>query len=81
MTITLSAETQKLLEAKLKAGGYGSADDVVHAALQALSELESQALDDKTLDAIDRAEEQIDRGEVYDWKDVKEQVRAEFLKP
>ena len=78
MTIALSAETQKLLEEKLKSGDYRSADDVVHAALEALDELEAHSLDDQTLDAIDRAEDQIERGEVHDWKDVREQVRAKF---
>jgi putative addiction module CopG family antidote len=81
MTITLSPETRKLLEAKLSSGSYQSADDVVRAALEALTELEAQDLDDETLDAIDRAEDQIDRGEVHDWRNVREQVRAKFLKP
>jgi putative addiction module CopG family antidote len=81
MTITLSPETRKLLEAKLNGGGYQSADDVVRAALEALTELEAQGLDDDALDAIDRAEDQIDRGEVHDWKDVRERVRARFLNP
>ena len=31
MTITRSAETGKLLEEALKRGGYGSADEAVHA--------------------------------------------------
>jgi len=79
MTISLSDETQKLVEEKLRSGAYRSADEVVHAALQALNELESHALDDETLDAIDRAEDQIERGDVHDWKDVREQVRAKFL--
>jgi putative addiction module CopG family antidote len=81
MTISLSPDTQKLLEEKLKTGDYRSADDVVHAALQALSELESHGLDDETLDAIDRAEDEIERGDVHDWKDVRDSVRAKFLKP
>lgn len=80
MTILLSAETQKLLEEKLlKGGGYQSADEVVHAALEALNIAEEHALDDETLDAIDRAEDQIEHGEVHDWTDVREQLRAKFL--
>jgi putative addiction module CopG family antidote len=79
MTISLSDATQKLLEEKLQSGGYRSADEVVHAALEALNELESRTLDAETLDAIDRAEDQIDRGEVHDWKDVRRQVRERFL--
>ena len=79
MGITLTPETQRLLEDKLKGGLYRSADEVVLAALEALDELESAELDDETLDAIDRAEDQIERGEVHDWKSVREQVRAKFL--
>ncbi len=79
MDIALSPETQKLLEEKLKNGGYRSADDVVHAALEALDELEAHGLDEETLDVIDRAEDQIERGEVHDWKNVREQVRTRFL--
>jgi putative addiction module CopG family antidote len=80
MTISLGPETQKLLEEKLKTGGYGSADEVLHAALQALDDQESLGLDEQTLDAIDRAEDQIDRGEVHEWKDVREQIRSKFTK-
>lgn len=81
MTITLSAETRKLLEERLKAGGYRSADEVVHAALSALVELEAHGLDAETLDAIDRAEDEIDRGEAHDWTDVRDRIRAKFLEP
>jgi hypothetical protein len=31
-----------------------------------------------TLDAIDRAEDQIERGEVHDWEDLRVQVRSQF---
>ncbi|HEY1684748.1 MAG TPA: hypothetical protein VGG19_08300 [Tepidisphaeraceae bacterium] len=79
MTISLSPETQKLLEQKLKTGQYGSADDVVQAALLALNDLEAIGLDERTLNSIDRAEDQIDRGEIHNWKDVREQVRGKFL--
>jgi putative addiction module CopG family antidote len=79
MTISLSSETRRLLEEKLQSGEYRSADEVLHAALEALNELESHSLDEATLDAIDRAEDQIERGQVHDWKDVRERVRAKFL--
>ena len=79
MNIAISPQTQRLLEDKLNSGGYRSADDVVHAALEALNELEAHGLDEETLDAIDRAEDQIERGEFHSWQDVREQVRAKFL--
>lgn len=80
MPIILSAQTEKLLEEKLKSGSYQSADDVVHAARQALGEREARHLDDVTLEAIDRAEDEIDRGDVPDWRDVRDEVPSRFLK-
>ena len=79
MDISLSPETQKLLGERLKSGEYRSADDVVHAAERALNELEAHGFDERTLDAIDRAEDQIERGEYHDWKDVRDHVGRKFL--
>jgi putative addiction module CopG family antidote len=82
MNVQLSPQTQKLLEDRLKSGAYASPDDVVRAALEALNESEvyfGPGLDESALDAIDRAEDQIERGEVHDWAAVREQVRAKFL--
>ena len=76
MAITLSPATQRLLEEKLKTGGYGSADEVVQAALDALSEREAHGLDEQTLDALDRAEDQVESGDVHDWTDVRDKVRS-----
>ena len=76
MTITLSPETQRLLEDQLNTGNFASADEVLRAALQALDELSE--LDQATLDAIDVSEEENERGEFVDWDDVREDVRAEF---
>ena len=62
MSITLSPETQKLIEERMKQDGYPSADDVVLAALELLDQKEP--LDEQTLAAIDRAESQIEAGEL-----------------
>jgi len=77
--ITLNAQTEKLLEARLKSGAFHSADEIVQAALIALDESESHGLDATALDAIDVSEDQIDRGEIHDWNNVREQVRNAFL--
>ena len=76
--VSISAETQKLLERRLKSGEYRTVDDVLHAALEALDTINSVALDEATLDAIDRSEGQIERGEVHEWESVREQVREGF---
>ena len=80
MTIVLSPETQKLLEKKLSGGEFASADEVVRAALEALDWSSGNFLDEGTLDALDRAEDQIERGEERDWKDVRQQVIDMFTK-
>ncbi len=36
-------------------------------------------LDEETLNAIDEAEDQIDRGEYRDWKEVSAELRAKYL--
>ena len=80
MTIVLSSETQKLLDRKLESGEYGSADEVLHAALKALDWASGGLLDEAALDALDRADAQIERGEEHAWKDVRQQVLDMFTK-
>ena len=77
--VHLNEQTEKLLEERVQSGDYGSADEVVMAALLALDEAKSIGLSDEVRDAIDRAEDQIDSGQVHDWKDVRESVRNMFL--
>jgi len=76
MTITLSPQTQRMLEDQLKKGNFASADEVLQAALQALDEVSE--LDEATLDAIDESEAQIARGEVLEWDEVLSRVRAKY---
>ena len=83
MTITLTPETQKLLEDRMKKGGFSTPDALVRAALQTLDDVEGDAyedLDQDTRDAIERAEGQSARGEGRPWADVKAELRARFLK-
>jgi Arc/MetJ-type ribon-helix-helix transcriptional regulator len=77
--ITLKPETQRRVQDRLETGQYSSADEVVEAALNALDELQSPVLNDQALDAIDRAEDQIESGQVRDWNDVREDFRSRFL--
>ena len=43
-----------------------------------LEEESDRGLDPEILDAIDIAEEQIERGETYDFDAIREQIRAKF---
>jgi putative addiction module CopG family antidote len=77
--ITLKPQTQRRVQDRLETGQYNSADEVVEAALNALDELQSAVLNDQALDAIDRAEDQIESGQVRDWNDVREDFWSRFL--
>jgi len=77
MAISLTAETQKLIEDRMKRDGYPTPDDVVRAAMELLDQ--PAELDAETLAAIDRAEEQIERGEYRDWAEVSAELRRKYL--
>jgi len=79
MTISISPETQKLLEERLRTGGYASADELLRAALSAFGE----PLDEATLDAIDEGEDDLANGRVHDWENVRDQITmiAKGMKP
>jgi Arc/MetJ-type ribon-helix-helix transcriptional regulator len=82
MTITLSPETQKLLEERMKQGGFESPDMVVRVALETLDQIEGEALqdlDEETQAALVEAEAQADRGEVRPWEELKAELRAKYL--
>lgn len=84
MTISLSPETQKLLEEHMRRGGYASPDDVVRLALHALTGVEGdtiEELDEETQAAIERAEAESVRGEGRPWEQVRDELRARYLKP
>lgn len=79
MSFRLSQQTERLVEQRLASGDYESADEIIQVALGALEEREDYNLDEATLAAIDSAEDQAERGEVHDWADVRDSVRAKFL--
>jgi len=66
MNITISPETQKLLEEEMRKREHTSADEVVRIALETLNQLRGEDyedLDEETRAAIERAEAQYQRGE------------------
>jgi Arc/MetJ-type ribon-helix-helix transcriptional regulator len=85
MTITLSPETQKLLEEHMKMGGFQSADALVRVALETMDQLEVEGeaieeLDEETQAAIERGEAEADRGETRPLSEVAAELRAKYLK-
>ena len=79
MQVALSAETQALIEERIKQGGYSTADDVVRVALDVLHQIEDEQIDDGDIANIRHAIEQMKRGEVIDWKQFSGQIRRKYL--
>ena len=83
MTIALSPRTQKLLEEQMRKYGYVSADDAVRIALERFDQEEGEFVgspDPETEAAIDEALTQASRGEGQPWAQVRENLRARFIK-
>ena len=79
MTINLSHETNRMIEERMKKGGYADPDAVVRFALETLEEMEGEAieeLDEETQAALARAVAQSDRGEGRPWEEVRAELRA-----
>jgi putative addiction module CopG family antidote len=80
MTIALSPETQRLLDERLKAGGYASPDDAVRAGLLLLrQERDNAAALAEVKAKLQRGAAQADRGELVDPDEVLKKIEA--LKP
>ena len=82
MTISLSPQTQRLLEEKMKRHGYASPDEAVWVALEKLHQEEGEFLEDldeEAQAAIEEGLSQADRGEGRPWEEVREEIRARFI--
>ena len=83
MPISLSPETEKLIEDRMRRSGYATPDDLVRAALDALDQVnagEFDSLDPETRAAIEEGLDQADRGEGRPWEEVREELTARFVK-
>lgn len=83
MNISLTPETEKLLEEQMKKGHFASPDDVVRTALQALDQVRGEDyedLDEETRSAIEEAEAQHQRGEGRPWEEVREELKSRYIK-
>jgi Arc/MetJ-type ribon-helix-helix transcriptional regulator len=76
MIVNLLPESQRRVEALLSTGEFASAAEVLEAALAAFEETEDPQLDQETLDAIDEAEAEIERGEGVPWEVAREGILA-----
>jgi antitoxin ParD1/3/4 len=78
MNVSLSPKTQKLLKARIKKGGYGSADDAVRASLTYLEQQEHlrdfEPGELQKLLAV--ADGEIERGELLDGEEVFREIRG-----
>jgi len=82
MKISLSPDTERLIEERMKQSGLTSADEVVRLALQSLDAAQGEDyedLDPQTRAAIEEAEAQFERGEGRPWEEVREALRARFI--
>jgi Arc/MetJ-type ribon-helix-helix transcriptional regulator len=83
MPVSLTPETQRLIEERMKQDGFASADELVRVALQTLDQVRGgdyDELDAETRAAIEQAEAQFARGEARPWEEVRAELRARFIK-
>jgi len=72
-------ELAKFIDEQVRAGNYPSAEAAVEAAVeQMMLGGEGEELDDETIEAINRAEEQIERGQGIDFKQFAAEMRKKF---
>ena len=72
-------ELQKFIDDQVKAGHFPSPEAAVEAAVEQMMLYQAAyELDDETADAINRAEEQIDRGEGIDFKRFAAEMRKKL---
>ncbi len=67
MNVSLKPEALKFVEEQVRAGRFESTDEVLEAAVTRMMSENEFDLDDQTVAAINRAEEQLDRGEGMDF--------------
>jgi Arc/MetJ-type ribon-helix-helix transcriptional regulator len=78
MNVVLSRETHKLLEDRIRQGGYGSADEAVRAALEA-TESPREVEDEETATAVTRGLDEADRGETLPLAELRAELQRKGL--
>jgi predicted transcriptional regulator len=80
--VSLSAETQRLIEQRMKETGVGTPDELVRLALQTLDQTRGEDfedLDPATQAALEEGLAEADRGEMLPWEEVRAQLRTRFI--
>jgi Arc/MetJ-type ribon-helix-helix transcriptional regulator len=71
-------ELEKFIDDQVKAGHFATPEAAVEAAVQQMMVEQMRELDDETIDAINRAEDQIDDGQGVDFKQFAAGMRKKF---
>jgi Arc/MetJ-type ribon-helix-helix transcriptional regulator len=79
MDVSFKPEIQRFIDNQVKLGHYPSPDDVLEEALARMMEEEASQLDEATLAALDTSEDQIERGQYREWREVSAELRAKHL--
>lgn len=83
MAFSLSPELQRRIEDRMKRNGFSTPEDLVLHALDTLDQLEAEPIEDldvETRAAIEEGLAQADRGEDRPWGEVREELRARFIR-
>ena len=79
MNLALNPEIERFIQEQIQAGNFPNAEAVIEAAIAEYRQLATPELDEATLDAVDEAEAEFERGESKDWKTVSAELRREYL--
>lgn len=81
MSVTLSSETQRLIEEKMKQTGVADPDALVRLAFQMLDQSceVPDELDDETWAALEQADKECDEGKGRPWEEVRAELKARFI--
>ncbi len=71
-------ELEKFIDEQVKAGHFPNPEAAVEAAVQQMMLDQMHELDDETVDAINRAEKQIDGGQGVDFKESAAELRKKM---
>ena len=77
--MSISPDLEQFVADQVKAGNYPSREAVIEAALADLRSTMEAPLAPEVLAAIDESEDQIERGEYREWREVSAELRKKYL--